>query len=205
MLFCPTERAVRNLAAEGVTRGVHMVGDVMYDTALKYGGAKSKALANLGLRPRAYRLLTVHRPANTDVKQNLESIFKALSGENVVFPAHPRTVKMMRKFSLKVPKGMRVIEPVGYVEMLSLIKNASALVTDSGGAQKEAYFFKVPCITLREDTEWLETVEDGWNVLVGSNEKKIRDALDSFKPKGRQKAGFGDGHAGEKIAKLVTA
>ncbi|MBI5000939.1 MAG: UDP-N-acetylglucosamine 2-epimerase (non-hydrolyzing) [Euryarchaeota archaeon] len=205
MLFCPTEGAVRNLAAEGVTRGVHMVGDVMYDTALKYGNAKSRALGRLGLRRGAYHLLTVHRPANTDVRESLGSIFTALSGEDVVFPAHPRTVKMMRRFGLKAPKGMRVIEPVGYVEMLSLIKNAKALVTDSGGAQKEAYFFRVPCITLREDTEWLETVEDGWNVLVGSDGKKIRAALENFRPKGKQTARFGDGHAGEKIAKLVCA
>ncbi|MEW5937878.1 MAG: UDP-N-acetylglucosamine 2-epimerase (non-hydrolyzing) [Candidatus Thermoplasmatota archaeon] len=203
LLFCSTERTVRNLEAEGISAGVHRVGDVMLDTALRYGRMDPSILEDLGLGKGGYILLTCHRPSNTDVKENLRAILSAMEGYNTIFPAHPRTRKYMRRFRLEPPEGMRIIEPVGYVEMLALIKNARVLVTDSGGAQKEAYFFKVPCITLRKETEWAETVEDGWNVLVGAHKEKIREALACFKPRGRRRKHYGDGRAGERIARIV--
>jgi UDP-N-acetylglucosamine 2-epimerase len=201
-LFCPTSRSVDNLALEGITTGVHLVGDVMYDSALRYGKG-SRALRALGLRLKGYHLLTLHRPHNVDHKARLKSILDALSGYPVVFPAHPRTTKMMKRFGLKAPEGMKVIPPQGYVEMLELVRNASKVLTDSGGLQKEAYYFRVPCITLRDETEWVETVDDGWNVLAGSSKPKIILALERFSPSGRQHGKFGDGRAAEKIARLV--
>jgi UDP-N-acetylglucosamine 2-epimerase (non-hydrolysing) len=202
MLFCPTERAVANLKAEGVSAGVHLVGDVMYDSALRHSKGDS-ALKSLGVLRGKYALLTVHRPANADVKANLAGILKALDGCQTIFPAHPRTAKMMWKFGLKPPKTVRVVEPQGYAEMLQLVKGASAVLTDSGGLQKEAYFLGTRCITLREETEWVETVEAGWNVLTGADAAKIRRALECFRPKGRRGREFGDGRAAERIARLV--
>jgi UDP-N-acetylglucosamine 2-epimerase len=202
LLFCPTSRAAENLSAEGIESGVHVVGDVMLDSALKYGRG-SKALKRLGLAPKKYSLLTLHRPSNVDSKKNLKSILDALAPYDVVFPAHPRTVKMMKKFGLQAPPRMEVIPPQGYVEMLELVRGASKVLTDSGGLQKEAYYMRTPCVTLRSETEWVETVEDGWNVLTGADARKIRKALETFSPSGKQKRKFGDGKAAERIARLV--
>jgi UDP-N-acetylglucosamine 2-epimerase (non-hydrolysing) len=201
-LFCPTRRAEENLRCEGITSGVHLVGDVMFDSALRHSGGDA-ALKALGLRRGRYALLTVHRPANADVETNLKAILNALSGIDTIFPAHPRTVKMMGRFRIRPPASVRVVEPQGYADMLQLAKGADAVLTDSGGLQKEAYFLGTRCITLREETEWLETVEAGWNVLVGADARKIRRALDAFRPKGRRGREFGDGKAADKIAKLV--
>jgi UDP-N-acetylglucosamine 2-epimerase len=185
VLFCPTQTAVDNLAREGVTNGVHLVGDTMYDAVLHFAEIarkRSTILEYLDLKPKTYLLTTIHRPYNTDIPENLRNIFQAFAeiGEVIVFPAHPRTSKKIadhERESLldEIPANTRMIEPVGYLDMLVLEENARLILTDSGGMQKEAYFFGVPCITLRSETEWLETVETGWNVVAGANISVIVD------------------------------
>ncbi len=209
LLFCPTETAVRNLAAEGITAGVHNVGDVMYDALLhsmEVACSNSGILEALGLEPGAYLLATVHRPRNTDRLENLRAILSAFqaSGEVVVFLAHPRTQKALRRVSLTVNSNVRIIEPVSYLDMLALEQKARLIVTDSGGVQKEAYFLGVPCVTLREDTEWPETVETGWNVIVGADRQKIVAAIRDFRPSSQRRPEiFGDGRAAARIARLL--
>lgn len=209
ILFCPTETSVENLKREGVTNGVYLTGDVMVD-ALKgnIGIAEKKAriLNELDLRPKGYCLATVHRAENTDDFNKLKSIVDAFCAiENLVFPCHPRTEKYLKDYGLwdRLIEKVRVIKPVGYLDMLVLEKNAKKILTDSGGVQKEAYIFKVPCITLRDTTEWIETVEDGWNVLVGANKEKIVKMSNEFEPKGKQRNVFGEGNASEKIAEII--
>jgi len=209
LLFCPTDTAVSNLSREGITRGVHMVGDVMYDVALQSAqAARSRDIVQrLGLQPAEYLLVTLHRPQNVDEKETLASIVEALvhAGRPVVFPVHPRTRKNLEAFGLWEPlrSKVKVIEPVGYLDFIALLMAASKVLTDSGGVQKEAYFFGVPCITLRDETEWIETMEDGWNALVGSETEDILDAIAKFNPSGTKSKSFGDGHAAEKIARIL--
>jgi UDP-N-acetylglucosamine 2-epimerase len=179
LLFCPTQTAVDNLAREGIITGVHLVGDTMYDAALQFAAVarkRSTILNDLKLEPKAYLLATIHRPYNTDIQDNLRNIFQAFAGigEVVVFPVHPRTSKKIAVLERAFPKEVvlentKMIEPVGYLDMLVLEENARLILTDSGGMQKEAYFFGVPCITLRPETEWIETVETGWNVVAGAD------------------------------------
>jgi UDP-GlcNAc3NAcA epimerase len=203
LLFCPTNTAVQNLEKEGITEGVHLVGDVMYDAALQYSSAKTDIMERNGLKPKKYLMLTVHRPVNTDNKHNLENILEAMKGHNVIFPAHPRTVNLIGKHGIIVPDNIKSIKPVNYIESLALLKNAQKLLTDSGGMQKEAYFFGTPCVTLREETEWVETVEEGWNILTGADKTKIRNAIDDFNPKGERKPCYGDGKASDKIVRII--
>ncbi len=170
--------------------------------------AKKKAtiLNELDLKPKGYCLATVHRAENTDDFNKLKSIVGAFCAiENLVFPCHPRTEKYLKDYGLwgRLVENISVIKPVGYLDMQVLEKNAKKILTDSGGVQKEAYIFKVPCITLRENTEWIETVEDGWNVLVDANKEKIVRMSDEFEPKGKQRNVFGVGNASEKIAKII--
>jgi UDP-N-acetylglucosamine 2-epimerase (non-hydrolysing) len=208
-LFCPTTTAVDNLKNEGITDGVHLVGDVMYDAALhnRELAVKSQILQKLGLKEKDYLLVTVHRPSNTDERENLEAIVDALisSGETIVLPVHPRTLKSLKKFKLhaKLDEAIKLIEPAGYLDFTCLAMNAKKILTDSGGVQKEAYFHGVPCITLREETEWVETVKDGWNVLVGANKDRILDAVGTFQPEGERGESYGDGKAGEKISRII--
>ena len=209
LLFCPTETAVRNLAQEGLTEGVHNVGDVMYDAALhnsQLAEEKSRILEILGLRPKGYLLATVHRPDNTDLPQNLRSIVAALSSleATVLLPLHPRTRKALQGSGLTFGDNVKVVEPVGYLDMLALEKNARLILTDSGGIQKEAYFFAVPCVTLRQETEWVETVEAGWNVLVGADRRKIVEAVRNFYPQGERANLFGDGQASVKVVEILS-
>jgi UDP-GlcNAc3NAcA epimerase len=183
-LFCPTQTAVKNLTDEGVTRGVHLVGDVMAD-ALAYNKGlalgKSRILETLNLTKGSYSVLTIHRAGNTDNRENLTNIISAVSesGMPVIFPVHPRTRKYLKKYGLLgwMPQNIRIMEPLGYLDMIHLMGNAKKILTDSGGVQKEAYILGVTCITLRENTEWVETLHDGWNVLTGSDEHKILSAL----------------------------
>jgi UDP-GlcNAc3NAcA epimerase len=209
LLFCPTETAVRNLAQEGLTEGVHNVGDVMYDAALhnsQLAEEKSRILEILGLRPKGYLLATVHRPDNTDIPHNLRSIVAALSSleATVLLPLHPRTRKALQELGLTPGGNVRVVEPVGYLAILILEKNARLILTDSGGIQKEAYFFAVPCVTLRQETEWVETVEAGWNVLVGADRRKIVETVRSFRPQGERANLFGDGQASVKMVEILS-
>lgn len=211
-LFCPTKKAVKNLQKEGLGESAFLVGDVMYDASLYFGKVaeeKSKILVKLNLFPKEYLLCTIHRASNTDIKENLEGIIKALceSGENIVFPVHPRTVKFLRKWnllsSLEKSKSVKVIPALGYFDFLVLEKNAKKILTDSGGVQKEAYFYGVPCITLRENTEWVETVESGWNILVGTNTKRILEAISDFSPNKKRGNYYGDGKAAFKIVNIL--
>jgi UDP-N-acetylglucosamine 2-epimerase (non-hydrolysing) len=211
LLFCPTKTAVANLAAEGVTKGVHLVGDVMLD-AMNYNRAiaeeRSRILEDLGVRPGEYLVVTVHRPSNTDDRDNMAAIIGALgeAGVPVVFPVHPRTRRFLGEYGLlaAMPENLRITEPLGYLDMLHLMAHAEQILTDSGGIQKEAYMLGVPCITLRENTEWVETVEAGWNVLVGAERELITDAIHSFSPASRRKNLFGDGDACVRIGEILT-
>jgi UDP-N-acetylglucosamine 2-epimerase (non-hydrolysing) len=205
LLYCPTETARSNLLREGIAGGVFNFGDVMYDAVLQSiegVDTASRILASLDLRPGSYLLATVHRPANTDDQQNLSSILRALAStdEVVVFPAHPRASQAMERLGLEVSSNVRLLEPVSYLDMLALEKNARLILTDSGGVQKEAYFFGVPCLTLREETEWVETTEAGWNLLVGADEQRIVEAIHEFRPQGERPQLFGDGKASQRIA-----
>jgi UDP-N-acetylglucosamine 2-epimerase len=209
---------VNNLSSEGITQGVHLVGDVMYD-AIIYNAtlaeSRSSVLERLHLRSGGYALATVHRPHNTDDPDRLGSILEAFSEIPlpVVFPVHPRTRQRLAKFGLSPPlfnihhasDSVNLIDPVGYLDMLVLERNAHLILTDSGGVQKEAYFFAVPCLTLREETEWVETVDAGWNQLVGADQEAIvQAAARGFRPAGPPPPLFGDGRAAEKIAVLLT-
>lgn len=212
-LFAPTEIAVRNLHRGGINEGVYLTGDVMFDALrcnIGVAERESRILEELGLKSKEYFLATVHRAENTDDKERLKSIIEAFveSSELIVFPVHPRTLKFLKAYGLyerlESSGNMILTKPVGYLDMLLLENNARKILTDSGGVQKEAYFLKVPCITLREKTEWIETVEDGWNALVGAEKDKILWAIKNFEPKGETYSyKFGDGRAAEKIAEVL--
>ncbi len=228
LLFCPTAQAVRNLSKEGIRNGdktvVKNVGDVMYDSILYYSQiaeTKSTILKDLNLLPHTphsalrtphYYLVTLHRAENTDHPKRLKSIFRALAEIAkdcpVVLPLHPRTKKMMRLQRLiREAKGIQLIDPVSYLDMLKLERHAKVIFTDSGGVQKEAYWFRVPCITLREETEWMETIQGGWNVLVGSRTKSIVEEVRhraERKPPSGGMGVFGDGKASEKIVQIIA-
>jgi len=213
LLFAPTQTAVDNLKKEGVTEGVYLTGDVMLDSFLyfsKVAQRKSKILAELGLSKKGYLLATVHRAGNTDDEQNLRSIADAFLSvdDRIVFPVHPRTAKYLKQYRLydilKNAPNIALIDPVGYLDSIMLTRNAAKVLTDSGGLQKEAYFARVPCITLDETTGWVETVQDGWNTVVDSNREKIIAAIKHFQPAGKQRDVFGDGKAAEKIASIIS-
>ncbi|HKZ90439.1 MAG TPA: UDP-N-acetylglucosamine 2-epimerase (non-hydrolyzing) [Thermoplasmata archaeon] len=209
LLFCPTQTAVDNLRREGITKGVHLVGDVMYDVALHSAQAARgrDIVERLGLRPGDYVLVTLHRPGNVDDRETLRGIVDALvrCGRPVVFPVHPRTRKNLEAFGLwEALRGkVTAIDPVDYLDFLALLMKAQKVATDSGGVQKEAYFFGVPCVTLRDETEWIETVEDGWNAVVGTETEDILHAIANFNPTGTKAKSFGDGHAAERIARIL--
>jgi UDP-N-acetylglucosamine 2-epimerase len=210
LLFCPTRTAVENLRLEGIGHGVHLVGDVMYDLALVSAQAAGKRTirSELQLAAKSYVLATVHRAGTVDSREALAGILRAFtrSALPIVFPVHPRTRQRIEAFGLGglVGPNVRMIRPVDYLDFLALLIDAAKVATDSGGVQKEAYFFGVPCITLRGETEWVETEEDGWNFLAGTDEADILEALRTFSPSGTKGVSFGDGHAAEKIADLVT-
>ena len=209
LLFCPTETAVTNLTNEGITRGVYLTGDVMVDAlheTVEIAEMHSRILDKLGLKSKQYFLATVHRPENTDDVERLRNIADAFCEiGNLVFPCHPRTEKSLKDFGLwdRLNEHVMILKPVGYLDMLVLEKRAKKILTDSGGIQKEAYILKVPCITLRENTEWVETVEDGWNVLLGADEEKFLGAVHDFEPQREQRNMFGDGNAARRIAEEI--
>jgi UDP-N-acetylglucosamine 2-epimerase (non-hydrolysing) len=209
LLFCPTETAVENLKKKGIIKAAYLTGDVMVDALkenIEIAERKSKILNELYLNPKEYYLATLHRSENTDNFERLKNIVAAFCEiSNLIFPCHPRTEKYLKQFGLwdKLTREVNAIKPLGYLDMLVLEKNANKILTDSGGVQKEAYIFKVPCITLRENTEWVETVEDGWNVLVGADKEKIITMTNEFEPEGKQRNVFGSGDASEKIMKII--
>ncbi|MCK5554114.1 MAG: UDP-N-acetylglucosamine 2-epimerase (non-hydrolyzing), partial [Deltaproteobacteria bacterium] len=226
-LFCPTQNAVKNLRKEGIIDGdvaVAHVGDVMYDSVLynmEIAKEKSGILRELGLlannrSPSSpdYALVTLHRAENTDTPQRLRNIFKALDevGQRmaVIFPLHPRTKKTKEALGIKERgKHLRLMGPVSYFDMLLLERNARVILTDSGGVQKEAFWFGVPCITLRDETEWAETVECGWNRLAGADTGRIINAIhEASGPEqspswGKGEGIYGDGRAGERIVTIL--
>ena len=183
ILFAPTGAAVNNLEAEGIIGDdVLNVGDVMFDMACYFGERAdefSRILDRLGLRPKSYVLATLHRQENVDCRPRLANILEGLgySDKVVILPLHPRTRKRLNEFGLTLPSSVLPIDPVGYFDMVTLEKNAVLIATDSGGVQKEAYFFKVPCITLRSETEWVELVAVGANILVADDSKLIKSAV----------------------------
>jgi UDP-GlcNAc3NAcA epimerase len=188
------------------------VGDTMYDAALQFSEiarSKSTILEDLGIKPKEYLLATVHRPYNTDIPGNLQNILSAFLeiNEPIIFPVHPRTkqrLEDLKSTSVAFVKDskLRCISPVGYLDILVLEQNAKAILTDSGGMQKEAYFFGVPCVTMRTETEWVETVETGWNVVVGADREKILEAVRCLKTNNPRKKLYGDGKTAEKIVKV---
>lgn len=224
LLLCPTETAVKDLEKEGITKGIYNVGAVMYDTVLysinlaekkqdfraylnglkQIGNTKDDMVYSIS--PKEYYLATIHRAENTDSPQKLRTVLTAFEtlDMHVLFPIHPRTRKLVGELNLTT-KNIVFVEPVGYLEMLILTKNAKKVLTDSGGLQKEAYFLDTPCVTLRDQTEWVETLEGGWNVLSSIDEQEIvSKVLESFKQEMSQKKdAFGNGQAAYKIVELL--
>jgi UDP-GlcNAc3NAcA epimerase len=214
LLFCPTETAVSNLKAEGVTKGVNNVGDVMYDVALFYrdrAQQQSTILKKLGLAPGGFALATCHRAENTDDPKRLDGILSALADVAgqlpVVLPLHPRTRKLIGEYGLSNHlEALSVSEPLSFLDMVALEQTARVILTDSGGVQKEAFFYGVPCITMRDETEWVETVASGWNRLASPTRHEIahavKDALSSqpiTKPQP-----YGNGKAAEAIVLILA-
>ena len=213
LLLCPTRVAVENLAREGVVQGVHNVGDVMYDVALYYrerAKAQSKVLQAHGLLEKGFALATCHRAENTDDPVRLEGIVSALAeiadGMPVILPLHPRTRKLLQQFGLEhYLEALTVVEPLPFLDMVALEQAAQIILTDSGGVQKEAFFYGVPCITMRDETEWVETVNLGWNHLVGASRETILETYVAFAAGTPEMGGqpYGDGHAAERILALL--
>lgn len=210
LLFCPSQSAVTNLKKEGVTEGVFEVGDIMRDALcmfLQRAKERSNAIERFGLNPGEYALLTIHRPSNTDDVETLEELLEA-AGEMgpVLFPAHPRCSESVRELISRniLKDNIQVVEPLGYLDFLAAASQARFIATDSGGLQKEAYWLKVPCITLREQTEWIETVETGWNRLVGNSAEAFRDAVCSLAlPKSHHEL-YGDGKTAIRICDIIS-
>ncbi|CCG43058.1 non-hydrolyzing UDP-N-acetylglucosamine 2-epimerase [Magnetospirillum molischianum] len=201
LLFCPTGSAVSNLAREGIATGVHLVGDVMFDAtidAVRRAGDNPTILGRLGLTRGAYVVATVHRAENTDTEESLEAVLSVLKDKArsmpVVLPLHPRTRQVASRFGLDFD-ALTVIDPVGYLDMAALLGHCAEVMTDSGGLQKEAYFHRKPCTTLRGETEWVETITCGWNRLWRGPDYAPR----------RDIAEYGDGHAAEKIVEIMLA
>ncbi len=213
ILFCPTEAAVNNLQLEGFSRFgsmVHKTGDVMQDAAIFYSKISEKTssiIDRLRLKQETFVLCTIHRAENTDTKENFVNLFESLNRisreTRVIFPIHPRTKKVMDDSSIST--SVQLIDPVGYFDMIELLKHCAIVLTDSGGLQKEAFFFKKPCVTLRKETEWVELVDNGCNVVVGTDPKKICDEYEKMRAK---KINFeldlyGSGKASERIVDIL--
>jgi len=233
LLFCPTRTAVDQLKTEGISGGIHLVGDVMYDAALLFAEIAertSQILLAESLVSKSYYLATVHRQENTDDLYRLEAIFEAfnqIAKEEcpVLAPVHPRTRRVLLEHELAwladgannnqaerpplraANEHVRLIPPVSLFDMLMLEKNAKMILTDSGGLQKEAYWHKVPCVTLRDETEWVETVRAGWNVVVGADAARISKAVRAFEDgslPGKHPSLFGEGDAADAICKALV-
>ena len=212
-LFAPTESSIDNLRMEHVAGRSYNTGDISVEIiarARRVSDASSRILENQSLSPKSYYLFTMHRAENTNDIENLTSIirsFELLRGKTIVFPVHPRTKKIMIETGLwerlqKLP-DIKILQPVGYIDFIKLLSNAERVITDSGGIQKESYLLQVPCITIRKSTEWIETVKEGWNFIVGTDPKAIVEASTYQFPVGPQKAIFGSGKTSETIRNLI--
>ncbi len=213
LLLCSSQTAVDNLAAERIAGAVQLVGDVMIDVALLVRDralADDRALARADVKPGRYVLATAHRAGNVDDPQRLRALVDLLLGlgTTVVLPLHPRTHTRLHAAglleTLRGAKNVRLTPPLGYMAFSALLLRARAVLTDSGGVQKEAYVAGIPCVTLRDTTEWVETVDAGWNVLVGLDAAAARAALDREPPAQRPEL-YGDGRAGERVVEALTA
>jgi UDP-N-acetylglucosamine 2-epimerase (non-hydrolysing)/UDP-GlcNAc3NAcA epimerase len=207
LLFCPSDAAVANLAAEGRTNGVHRSADTMIEAlgeTVPRARARSSVLDRLGVREKGFVLATIHRAENTNDEQRLRSILEALSqvSEPVVFPVHPRT-RAAAGHAMERLNGVRLIDPVGYLDMVRLESSARLIVTDSGGVQKEAYWLGVPCVTVRDQTEWVETVDAGWNRLTGADAGAILEAVREFRPDGPRPDLYAEGCSTEDIVRRL--
>jgi len=213
LLFCPSETAVLNLSREGISNGVTLVGDVMLDAFLQnipIAEAHSTVLERLQVRPREYFLATVHRAETTDDIGRLRAVLTAFERLSVVhpvvWPLHPRTRRVMESHSIDYVSttALRIINPVSYLDMLLLEKEAAVILTDSGGVQKEAFWLGVPCVTLREESEWVETVQSGWNTLAGTDSDRIVTAATRPTPLApRSRSVYGEGHAARIIVQQL--
>lgn len=216
LLFCPTGQSVENLAREGIRTGVHNIGDIMFDSVRHYGAqveGRPRALAALGLEPKGFALATVHRAENTDSAANLAQIFEAFGEIQATLPVvvalHPRTRHFLAQHGITVPAGVRLLDPLTYLEMIELEVQARIILTDSGGVQKEAFFARTPCLTLREETEWVETTQRGANRLCGASRTRIVEGLRAFEEKrvvpDFSGAPYGDGDAAGRIVAALLA
>jgi len=215
LLLCPTDTAVANLADEGISQGVSNVGDVMYDVALYYrerARVSSTIMARLGLEKKCFALATCHRAENTDSPERLREILHGLAmiGRElpVVLPLHPRTRKLVSDYFLEeLLEGLTVVEPLSFLDMVALEQAARVILTDSGGVQKEAYFYGVPCITMRDETEWIETVSSGWNTLVGASGARITQAYAELDSHYRDASAnpYGHGHASRIVVDCILS
>lgn len=209
LLLVPNDASARQLAREGIQRGVCVVGDLMVDLATQIAStlpAVPEIVRRFEVQPRTYAVATVHRASNTDDLETFERIVAGLRGVGypVIFPVHPRTREIARRAGAGRGDNLILCEPLSYVEMIGLVSRAAAVFTDSGGLQKEAFVLKVPCITLRDETEWLETLEDGWNVLAGSDPDKIARSARRLMPI-HQGQPYGDGHAARNIVRAIQS
>ena len=211
-LFCPTDVAVAHLASEGLVKGVSNVGDVMYDVALYYRQRCDNTdvvLKHFGVSRGSYVLATCHRAENTDDPLRLRSICLGLADVArempVILPMHPRTRRLVAEAGMApLLERVTLVDPLSFMEMIALEQAARVIVTDSGGVQKEAFFYGVPCVTMRDETEWVETLDLGWNTLVGASQTAISDVVLSAQPPGTQASPYGDGHASEKIVAALN-
>ena len=206
LLFCPSDASLANLEAEGIVEGVHVVGDVMLDAlTMVSDGRGVGVLADLGLTPGEYVFATVHRASNTDDVSKLTSIMTALGElkERVVLPEHPRTAAALERAGYVAAPNVSLIEPIGYVESVALIGSARVVATDSGGLQKEAFWLKTPCVTMRDQTEWTETVEAGWNVVVGADTVRIVQAVRDARAPDSHPALYGEPGAAGRLVELL--
>lgn len=211
LLFCPTDAALANLEAEGIASGVHQVGDVMYDVALFYrdmAREKSNVLNRLGVKPGKFALATCHRAENTDDPIRLKEICLGLADLAETLPVilalHPRTKNIIEVNNLRTMLGsVFVVDPLPFLDMVALEQSAKVIVTDSGGVQKEACFYGVPCVTMRDETEWVETVESGWNKLVGASRHTIFTAASNAVPPKKCSVNYGGGQASRRIVETI--
>jgi UDP-N-acetylglucosamine 2-epimerase (non-hydrolysing)/UDP-GlcNAc3NAcA epimerase len=213
LLLCSTETAMANLAREGLRERAHLVGDVMADVSLAFrdiAAERSRILAERGLEPGGYLAVTAHRAGNVDDPDRLRLLVELLESlpGRVVLPLHPRTRARLEGAGLlerlERAEGLDLAPPVGYLDFLELVRNARTVLTDSGGVQKEAYLLGVPCVTLRDTTEWVETVEAGWNVLVDLDREAALAALEREPPAERPEL-YGGGHAAERVCDVLSA
>ena len=209
-LFAPTLTAMENIKIENLYGKPFLVGDVMYDSLLYYGKIaeqNSRILKILKLKQKEYILLTLHRPYNVDNIQKLQNIFSALKQTKrfIVLPVHPRSRKMIESTNTIIPENISIIEPLGYLDFIFLQKHSEKIITDSGGIQKEAYLNGIPCITIRPETEWIETVKAGWNVLVGDKKDQLIENCLHFKPSHNRPRYFGDGNSSKKIISILES